>query len=124
MQLLKRILTAVILIPIVLGLVLRAPVPVLTLVAALVALLATQELLKLTEAYGISPFHWPIYIFVGLFFLFLAVNPGNTPLLSTAIFAGSVGFVAAIAPFFFLLIGMRRTELRSALIRSRVRGSR
>ena len=114
MQLLKRILTAVILIPIVLGLVLRAPVPVLTLVAALVALLATQELLKLTEAYGISPFHWPIYIFVGLFFLFLAVNPGNTPLLSTAIFAGSVGFVAAIAPFFFLLIGMRRTELRSA----------
>jgi len=42
------------------------------------------------------------------------VNPGNTPLLSTAIFAGSVGFVAAIAPFFFLLIGMRRTELRSA----------
>jgi len=114
LQLLKRILTAVILIPIVLGLVLRAPVPVLTLVAALVALLATQELLKLTEAYGISPFHWPIYIFVGLFFLFLAVNPGNTPLLSTAIFAGSVGFVAAIAPFFFLLIGMRRTELRSA----------
>ena len=114
MQLLKRILTAVILIPIVLGLVLRAPVPVLTLVAALVALLATQELLKLTEAYGISPFHWPIYIFVGLFFLFLAVNPGNTPLLSTAIFAGSVGFVAAIAPFIFLLIGMRRTELRSA----------
>jgi len=71
LQLLKRILTAVILIPIVLGLVLRAPVPVLTLVAALVALLATQELLKLTEAYGISPFHWPIYIFVGLFFLFL-----------------------------------------------------
>ena len=114
MQLLKRILTAVILIPIVLGLVLRAPVPVLTLVAALVALLATQELLKLTEAYGISPFHWPIDIFVGLFFLFLAVNPGNTPLLSTAIFAGSVGFVAAIAPFFFLLFGMRRTELRSA----------
>jgi len=115
LQLLKRILTAVILIPIVLLLVLHAPVLVLALVAALVALLAVQELLKLAEAYGISPFHWPTYIFVGLFFLFLAVNPGkNTPLLSTAIFAGSLGFVAAITPFVFLAIGMQRTELRSA----------
>ena len=47
MQLLKRILTAVVLIPIVLLLVLRAPVPVVALVAALVALLAVQELLKI-----------------------------------------------------------------------------
>ncbi len=56
MQLLKRILTAVVLIPIVLLLVLRAPVPVVALVAALVALLAVQELLKISEAYGIRPF--------------------------------------------------------------------
>ena len=116
MQLLKRILTAVLLIPIVLVLVLWAPVSVLALLAALVALLAIQELLKLAEAYGIRPFHWPTYIFVGLFFLFLAVNPGkDTPLLSTAIFAGSLGFLAALAPFIFLVIGMRRVELRSAL---------
>ncbi len=115
MQLLKRILTAVILIPIVLLLVLHAPVPVLALVAALVALLAVQELLKMAEAYGIRPFHWPTYIFVGLFFLFLALNPGkNAPLLSTAIFAGSSAFVAAIAPFVFLAIGMRRADLSSA----------
>jgi len=116
LQLLKRILTAVLLIPIVLVLVLWAPVSVLALLAALVALLAIQELLKLAEAYGIRPFHWPTYIFVGLFFLFLAVNPGkDTPLLSTAIFAGSLGFLAALAPFIFLVIGMRRVELRSAL---------
>ena len=115
MQLLKRILTAVLLIPIVLVLVLRAPVPVLALVATLVALLAVQELLKLAEAYGIRPFHLPTYIFVGLLFLLLAVNPGkNTPLLSTAIFAGSLGFLAALVPFVFLVIGMRRVELSSA----------
>jgi phosphatidate cytidylyltransferase len=115
LQLLKRILTAVLLIPVVLVLVLRAPVPALALVAALVALLAVQELLKLAEAYGIRPFHWPTYIFVGLFFLFLAVNPGkDTPLLSTAIFAGSLGFLAAIAPFVFLVIGMRRVDLSTA----------
>ena len=112
MQLLKRILTAVLLIPIVLLLVLRAPVSVVALVTALVALLAVQELLKISEAYKVRPFHWPTYIFVGLFFLFLAVNFGrDTPLLSTSVFAGSAVFVAAIAPFVFLVIGMRRADL-------------
>lgn len=115
MQLLKRILTAVVLIPIVLGLVLRAPIPVLALVAALVALLAVQELLKLSEAYGIRPLRWPTYVFVGIFFLFLATNPGNDkPLLSTAIFVYSAGFAAALAPFVFLVIGMKRADLSSA----------
>jgi len=115
LQLLKRILTAVVLIPIVLGLVLRAPIPVLALVAALVALLAVQELLKLSEAYGIRPMRWPTYVFVGIFFLFLATNPGNDkPLLSTAIFIYSAGFAAALAPFVFLVIGMKRAELSSA----------
>ena len=115
MQLLKRILTAAVLIPLVLALVLRAPVPVLALVAALVALLAVQELLKISEAYKIRPFHWPTYIFVGLFFLFLAVNLGHdTPLLSTSVFAGSAAFVATIATFVFLVIGMRRADLSTA----------
>jgi phosphatidate cytidylyltransferase len=112
LQLLKRILTAVLLIPIVLLLVLRAPVSVVALVTALVALLAVQELLKISEAYKVRPFHWPTYIFVGLFFLFLAVNFGrDTPLLSTSVFAGSAVLVAAIAPFVFLVIGMRRADL-------------
>jgi phosphatidate cytidylyltransferase len=116
LQLLKRILTAVLLIPVVLLLVLRAPVSVVALVAALVALLAVQELLKLSEAYKIRPFHWPTYIFVGLFFLFLAVNVGHdTPLLSTSVFAGTAAFVAAIAPFIFLVIGMRRADLSTGL---------
>ena len=112
MQLIKRVLTAVVLIPVVLLLVLRAPVAVVALVAALVALLTVQELLKLSEAYGIKPFHWPTYIFVGLFFIFLAVNPGNgKPLLSTAIFIYTAGFAAAIAPFVFLTVAMQRVNL-------------
>jgi phosphatidate cytidylyltransferase len=112
LQLLKRILTAVGLIPIVLLLVLRAPVAVVALVTALVALLAVQELLKISEAYKIRPFQWPTYIFVGLFFLFLAVNLGHdTPLLSTSVFAGTAAFVATIATFVFLVIGMRRADL-------------
>ena len=115
MQLLKRILTAVVLIPLVLLLILRAPIPVVALVTALVALLATQELLKLAEVYGIRPSPWATYIFIGLFFIFLAVPPGdNKPLLSSAIFIYTAGFAAAIAPFVFLTIGMRRADLSTA----------
>ena len=115
MNLLKRVATAVVLIPVVLLLALRAPVFVLALVAALVALLAVQELLKLSEAYDIRPFRWPTLSFVGLFFVLLAVNPGSgRPLLSTAILVYGVGFAAAIAPFVFLVAGMRRLDLHSA----------
>jgi phosphatidate cytidylyltransferase len=115
LHLLKRVLTAVVLIPVVLLLVLRAPVPVLALVAALVALLAAQELLKLSEAYGIRPFRWPTYIFFGAFFLLLAINPpGQTPLVSTANLIGTAAFAAALATFLFLSIGMSRADLSSA----------
>ena len=113
MHLLKRVLTAVVLIPIVLAIVLRAPIAVLALVTALIALLAVQEFLKLAEAYGIRPFHWPTYIFVGLFFVFLAVGASSKPLLSTAVFVYTAGFAAALAAFVFLTIGMRRPELNS-----------
>jgi phosphatidate cytidylyltransferase len=112
--LLKRIATAVVLIPIVLALILRAPVPALAVVAAVVALLTIREFLKLTESYGVQPMRLPTYIFSGLFFLLLGLNPGNEkPLPSTAIFIFVAGAGAALAPFIFLTIGMRRTELRS-----------
>jgi phosphatidate cytidylyltransferase len=112
--LLKRIATAAVLIPIVLALILRAPVPVLAVFAAVVALLTIHEFLKLTESYGVQPMRLPTYIFSALFFLLLAVNPGNEkPLLSTAIFILTAGFAAALAPFIFLSIGMRRVDLRT-----------
>jgi phosphatidate cytidylyltransferase len=110
--LLKRIATAVVLIPIVVLLVLRAPVPLLAAVAAVVALLTIHEFLKLTESYSVRPVRLPTYIFVGLFFLLLAANSGREkPLLSTAIFIYALGFASAVAPFLFLSIAMRRTEL-------------
>jgi phosphatidate cytidylyltransferase len=115
LHLLKRVLTAVVLIPVVLLLILRAPVPAVALVAALVALLAVQELLKLAEGYGIRPFYWPTYIFVALLFVFLAIMPADTkPLLSSAIFIYTAGFAAVLAPFLFLTLGMRRADLNGA----------
>jgi phosphatidate cytidylyltransferase len=101
-----------VLIPIVLVLILHAPVPLLAVVAAVVALLTVSELLKLTEAYGVKPFYKATYVFISLFFVLLAVNPGNgKPLLSTAIFVYTLAFAAAIVPFVFLTIGMRRDDL-------------
>ncbi|MGH9513231.1 MAG: phosphatidate cytidylyltransferase [Terriglobales bacterium] len=115
MQLLKRVLAAVVLIPVVLLLVLRAPIPVLAIVTGLIALLAVQELLKLAEAYAIAPFHLPTYIFVAAFFLLLAVASGSDkPLLSTAAFVYGSGFAAALAAFVFLVVGMNRADLSTA----------
>ena len=111
----KRIATAVVLIPIVLLLVLSAPLPILTVVAAAVALITVHEFLRLTESYGVQPFLKPTYIFVALFFILLAADRGNNkPLLTTAILIYSLGFGAALAPFTFLTIGMRRGQLNTA----------
>jgi phosphatidate cytidylyltransferase len=111
---LKRIATALVLIPIVLALILRAPVPVVAVVAAVVALLTIHEFLKLTESYGVKPLRLPTYIYCGAFFLLLALNVGNEkPLLSTAIFVYCLGFAAAMAPFVALSILMRRQDLCS-----------
>ena len=112
---LKRIATAVVLIPIVMLLVLRAPVPVLAVVAAAVALITVYEFLKLTESYGVQPTRLPTYIFVGLFFLLLAAtSTGETPQVSSLKFVVAIGFACAIAPFIFLIITMRRAQMSAA----------
>jgi phosphatidate cytidylyltransferase len=110
--LLKRIATAIVLIPIVLVLIVRAPVPVLAVVAGIVALWTVHEFLQLTESYGVRPLRRITLIFCGIFFLLLALNSANDkPLLSTAVFVYCLGFAAAIAPFIFLTRAMRDQEL-------------
>ncbi len=79
----KRIATAVVLIPIVLLLVLRAPIFLVAIVTAVVALLTVHEFLKLTESYGVQPSRKPTYGLV----------------------------VLVIAAFVFLTIAMRREQL-------------
>jgi phosphatidate cytidylyltransferase len=113
LELIKRVLTALLLIPLILILILRAPVPVLAFVAGLVALLAIHELLKLSQAYGIRPFRAATLMFSCLFFLAIAIHPGTTDALSTAGFAYFAIAGAALAPFFFLALGMRSGELAS-----------
>ena len=96
-------------------LVLRAPVPVLAMVAAAVALITVQEFLKLTESYGAQPMRLPTYFFVGFLFLVLALAAAvETPQLYTLTFVVAMGFACAIAPFIFLTITMRRSRLSDA----------
>jgi phosphatidate cytidylyltransferase len=112
---LKRIATALVLIPVVILLVLRAPVPVVAAVAGAVALLTVQEFLKLTESYEVQPLRLPTYTFVGLFFLLLAADSGGeTPQLSALKFVLALGFACAIAPFLFLTITLRRTQMKGS----------
>lgn len=109
---LKRIATAVVLIPIVLVLILRAPVWILAIVAGTVTLITIHEFLKLTESYGVQPMRWPTHLFAILFFATLAVAAGgDTPLLSTGKMLVILGFLAAIAPFLFLTRAMKDESL-------------
>jgi phosphatidate cytidylyltransferase len=108
----KRIATAVVLIPLVLFLVLKAPLYVLAVVAGAVALLAVAEFLKLTMHYGVQPIVQPTYAYVALFFVFVIVASTNrTPLVvATAVIYG-LALAIALAPFFFLTIAMGRGNL-------------
>jgi phosphatidate cytidylyltransferase len=112
--LIKRVVTAVVLIPLVLFLVLKAPLYVMAIVAGAVALLAVAEFLKLTSHYGVQPLWRPTYAFVGVLFLFVIVATNNrVPLVETTAMIYGLALVAAVAPFVFLTIAMRRAELAS-----------
>jgi phosphatidate cytidylyltransferase len=112
--LIERIATAAVLIPVVLLLVLRAPIALVALVTAGIALLTVREFLNLTEGYGVEPLRRPTYGAFLFFFLLLLINAGQErPLLSTEIFAIFAAFAATLVAFFFLTMVMRRENLRS-----------
>lgn len=58
----KRVLTAVVLIPLVLLAVFRAPLWLFALLVAAIIVLALHEYLGIAEAAGLKPFKWPAYI--------------------------------------------------------------
>lgn len=108
----KRVVTAVVLIPLVLLLVLKAPLYVMAIVAGAVALLAIAEFLKLVAQYGVQPLRQPTYAFVTLFFVFVIVASTNRiPLVETTAMIYGLALAAVLAPFLFLTIAMRRGEL-------------
>jgi phosphatidate cytidylyltransferase len=110
--LIKRVFTAAVLIPLVLLLVLKAPLYGMAIVAGAVALLAIAEFLKLTTHYGVQPLWQPTYAYVAVFFVFVILAAGgHTPLVETTALIYAVAVCAALATFFFLTIAMRGTDL-------------
>jgi phosphatidate cytidylyltransferase len=110
----KRIATAAVLIPLVLLLVLKAPLYLLAIVAGAVALVAIAEFLKLATHYAVQPLAPATYAFVALFFVFVIVATTNrTPLLETTAILFGITLAAALAPFVFLTVAMRRAGLPS-----------
>ncbi len=108
----QRIATAVVLIPLVLLLVLKAPAYLLVLVSAAVALLAIAEFLKLTTHYTVQPLSSLTYAYVILFFIFVIIATSNrTPLVETTAAIYGITLAAALAPFIFLTAAMRRPEM-------------
>ncbi|MGA3197444.1 MAG: phosphatidate cytidylyltransferase [Terriglobales bacterium] len=111
----QRIATAVVLIPLVLLLVLKAPAYLLIIVSGAVALLAIAEFLKLVTHYGIQPLSQLTYAFTVLFFISVIFASANlTPLMEATSTLYWMIVAAAIAPFVFLTAAMRRAELSSS----------
>ena len=109
-----RIATALVLIPFVLLLVLKAPPYILAIVAGALALLAIAEFLKLVTPYGIQTIGIGTYAFVAIFFAFVvSASTNRTPLLETTAVLYGIALAAALAPFIFLTLAMARSDLRT-----------
>jgi phosphatidate cytidylyltransferase len=113
----RRIITALILIPLVLLLVFKAPLWAIALVTCLVALLATHEYLHIVEHYGVKSFRQLTYGLTVLLFssVILPVSQFSNPTgnLLGILFAPLI-LISAI-PFVFLVASMTRSSLRESL---------
>jgi phosphatidate cytidylyltransferase len=110
-----RIATAVVLIPLVLLLVLKAPIYLLAAISGAVAVLAIAEFLRLVAPFGIEPIKTATYSFVVIFFAFVIFASTNkTPLVEATTTVYGLTLAAALAPFVFLTVAMRRANLASS----------
>ncbi len=114
----KRILTALVLIPLVLLAVFKAPSWLFTLLVGAVALLALKEYLDLVEAYGVKPIRWLSYVCASIPFLIAASMSSYIFYTQRPQIKGSIAAVIAVLlvswPFLFLVAAMRREELKTA----------
>jgi phosphatidate cytidylyltransferase len=105
----KRVLTAVVLIPIVLGLTFKAPLWLFCGVVCVVAMLAMREYLDLVAAYGYEPLRLTTYLVTPLYFAVLATNAewatDGTSALFSILFMGSMTLPVA---FLYALLGLRK----------------
>ncbi len=110
----KRVLTAVVLVPVVLAAVFWAPLWLLGIFCAAVAILALAEYFKLEAGQGLSPLRAAGYAFCVIAFALLIVV--NVPLgfysdASVAVMA----ILLILSPFLFLAFALSQTDLRNGI---------
>jgi phosphatidate cytidylyltransferase len=112
----KRVLTAVILVPIVVLALFRAPLWLFALLVLAVALLATREFLEIARNTGIRPirgisYSLVIWLFAAIPFIFAALSPSEFLQLLLLLLVGPLVILA----FVMLAFGMKREPLAQAL---------
>ena len=122
----KRVLTALVLIPLVLLAVFKAPSWLFTLLVGIVALLALKEYLDLVERYGVKPMRWLTYGYVAFSFLtYIACDKTACYWLQSSLQSIGVEWSSVstamnaplwLAAFLFLMAGMRRKDLSSSFL--------
>jgi phosphatidate cytidylyltransferase len=117
----KRVLTAVILIPIVVLALFRAPLWLFALLVLGVALLAAREYFDIAEANGVRPFHSLCYVLTVCVFIAayaagesVARRPASLPML-LQMAGGAAILLLIFSPFILLAAGMSRDLLTEAL---------
>ena len=109
----KRVATAIVLIPVVLILVLRAPVPLLAAAVAAVAVLGLREYVGLVSHYNIEPAAVVLYAVAVVCFAAIAALTGATYLVATAQMMFGVAVGTVVVAFLLLAIAMRREPVSS-----------
>lgn len=111
----KRVLTAVALIPVVLLILFKAPWPLFVLVIAAIIILTLREYLNVTEAYGIKPFRWMTYVVAML--VVLAFTTYNFPWLVPWFLRGVLSWLSLwyLLPVIFGIPVVFRKEMRMAV---------
>jgi phosphatidate cytidylyltransferase len=107
----KRVATAAVLIPIVLLLVLRAPVPLLAAVVAVVAILSLREYVALVRHYNAEPFAVVLYVIAAVSLAALAAQTGSDYLMATTQMLFGLGVAVVAVAFLFFALAMRREPL-------------
>jgi len=113
---LKRVLTALVLIPLVLALLLCAPHWLFAAAVGIVALLAADEFLLMAKGYGVKPFRITTLVFIVLYFAGLALKDFHWKIAAfqdSDVFMFSV--LVRVVPLLLLVMAMARENLRTSL---------
>ena len=111
----KRVGTALVLIPVALVLTLRAPALLFIVATAVVALLGVNELLAMAAHYGVEPLRRPTFVYVVIIFAALAASVlWQTQVADLGASTMTLLALATFAFFVFLVAAMQRPDLPKA----------